>query len=116
MPDFSYKKKTLENVAEKMLDEAGYGRSGANFTHDYVSSIPASAGSKIFASAVSAVKQTGENLAAVHASLDKYWTNSSNEVTQTLEMYEKTDQQAAAEADGMYTEHEKNPVPEETRL
>ncbi|MGO1972307.1 MAG: hypothetical protein ACTH2Q_05045 [Propionibacteriaceae bacterium] len=116
MPDFSYKASTLTNVSERMQDEAGYGRSGANFTHDYVASIPASAGSAIFSDAVSAIRGTGNVLADLHAALDKYWTHSSNEVAQTLEMYESTDDRAAADADALYKDHVKNPVPEEKRL
>lgn len=116
MPDFSYKASTMTTVAENMLDEAGHGRSGANFTHDYVATVPASAGSAIFSDAVTAIRGTGEVLADLHAALDRYWTHSSNEMTQTLEMYEATDDKAAADADAMYQDHAKNPVPEENRL
>ena len=115
MPDFSYTESTLRTAAENMLDEAGYGRSGAYFTDQYVAQVPASAGSPIFADAGQALRDTGNALADLHMGLDRYWTYSSNEMTQTLESYLATDDQAAAEADAMYQDHVKNPVPEEPR-
>lgn len=116
MSSFSYDPDVLERVAEKMLDEAGFGRSGAYFTGEYVASIPTGAGSVLYGDSADAVRRTGEILADLHSSLDRFWTHSSNEITQTLESYQQTDQQAAAEADAMYQEHVQNPVEEEERL
>lgn len=105
----------MRRVAENMLEEAGYGRSGASFTTEWVAELPSTATSPLFGDAAEAVRATGTALADVHLALDRYWTNSSNEIIQTLESYLATDDEAAAAADEMYREHEKNPVPEENR-
>lgn len=116
MPDFSYDPDVLERVAEKMLDEAGFGRSGAYFTGEYVASIPDGAGSILYGDSADAVRHTGDVLANLHSALDRFWTHSSNEITQTVESYQRTDQVAAADADAMYHDYEQSPVEEEDRL